>query len=330
MKGLKYIIISLILLAGFSCKKDTPVTVQPTNPPPPPPPSVTVYDYLVNYSNSIFVSDYMPKQLVVNSACPVINDVNGNAYAKPGGTNQLKICFTNPNHNVNKLYYGIKGVYGYFEAEIPQNYPDTVYMVVVISQAIEQNNFTIELNMADSIGNISAPYYIPVELVSDEPGKLQVTLSFDQANDLDLHLFEPNGYEIYFHQPVDSCTGGYLVDDANANCNADTFHNIEEILFPDSVPLGTYKVRVAYYKQCIDSVNTIFSATALYNGQVIQPLPGQQWQNPCLWEFSSGAAGYTVDCMEFNINAHSRLVHIRFKNERHHHHRITRVIDFRK
>ncbi len=326
MKSLKYIIFTLILLAGFYCKKDTPVTVVQNNPPPPPPPSVTVCNYLVNYSNSALINGYIPQQKIVNSNCPYIISASGDAYAKPGGSNQIMVYYNNSAHEAAELYYGVKGVYGYYKADVQPSDPDTVYLVLVVAQAVAQNSFTVEMCMADTFGNISKPYDVPIEMVTADPGKLQVTLSFDQPNDLDLHLIEPNTFEIGFNNPVDSSTGGYLTDDANANCVHDTVNkNIEEILFPDTVPLGQYDVRVAYYRQCIDSVNTIFSATALYNGQVITPLPGHQWQNPCLWEFYSGAAGTDVDCMRFEITATSKIVHYKFPGDKHIHHRPTRV-----
>jgi hypothetical protein len=326
IRRIKYVILVFILLAGFSCKKDTPVTVEQSNPPPPPPPSVTVCNYLDNYSNSSLINGYMPQQKIVNSNCPYIISASGNAYAKPGGSNQIMVYYNNSAHEAAELYYGVKGVYGYYKADVQPSDPDTVYLVLVVAQAVAQNNFTIEMCMADTFGNISKPYDVPIELVAADPGKLQVTLTFDQPNDLDLHLIEPNNFEIGFNHPVDSCTGGFLTDDANANCVHDTSNkNIEEILFPDTVPLGQYDVRVVYYRQCIDSVNTIFSATALYNGQVISPIPGHQWQNPCLWELYSGASGTYVDCMRFEITATSKIVHFRFPGDKHFRHRPTRV-----
>jgi hypothetical protein len=267
------------------------------------------------------MNDYMPQPKTVNSDCPTIISESGNAYAIPGGTNQIMIYYNNSAHEAAELYYGVKGVYGYFKADLPASDPDTVYLVLIISQAVTQTNFTVEMNMADAQGNISEPYYIPVDLMAADPGKLQVTLSFDQPNDLDLHLFEPTGTQIFYRHPVDTLTGGYLVADANANCIHDTA-NVEEILFPDSVPLGTYDVRVAYYMQCIPSVNTIFSVSALYNGETISPSAGQ---NPYLAEFIGNASGASVDCMQFNICGHSKLAHFRFPVNKHFRHRPTKV-----
>jgi hypothetical protein len=313
MKRIKHIFVILILFAGFSCRKDTPVPIDVQSNQSIPPPSETIYNYLYNY-NAVFVNDYMPEPKVVNSACPEITSVNGYAYVIPGDANQLGIKYTNIDHEVTELYYGVKGVYGYYKVDVPpakhkgaQTPSDSIGLVVIISQAITQSNFNIEINMADSSGNISEPFYLPVDLIAAKPGKLQISLSFDQANDLDLHLREPGGFEIFYKHPV-SPNGGYLVNDANAGCIPDSA-NIEEILYPDSVPLGTYRVSVKYYMQCIPSVNTNFSVTAFYNGQLISPSCGT---NPCNGKFYDDDAGTIADCMEFNIGCRIKLAHLRY------------------
>ena len=313
MKKIKHIFVILILFAGFSCRKDTPVPIDVQSNQSIPPPSETIYNYLYNY-NAVFVNDYMPEPKVVNSACPEITSVNGYAYVIPGDANQLGIKYTNIDHEVTEMYYGVKGVYGYYKVGVPpakhqgaQTPSDSVALLVIISQAITQTNFTIEINMADSSGNISEPFYLPVDLIAAKPGKLQISLSFDQANDLDLHLREPGGFEIYYKHPV-SPSGGYLVDDANANCIPDSA-NIEEILYPDSVPLGSYRVSVKYYMQCIPDVNTNFCVTAFYNGQLVSPSYGT---NPYKGKFFNGDAGMIANCMEFNIASGSKIAHMRY------------------
>lgn len=103
-------------------------------------------------------------------------------------------------------------------------------------------------------------------------GPLQVTLRFNQAEDLDLHLVEPlpdgGTCEIYYAAPgvnpnappppiplpfpIPNCGAkGWLDVDSNAACNIDNI-DVENIIYsPGVVPTrGTYIARVVYYQHC--------------------------------------------------------------------------------
>jgi hypothetical protein len=322
MKKIDYLLMILILFAGFSCKKDTtPVAVGPNNPPKPPP-TVTVYNYLDNYDSSNFINGNMPLQHIVNSSCPKITAINGNAYVIPGGTNQLIITFTN-NQNITELYYGVKGVYGYYKVDFPQTSSDSVFIVIILSQALVQSNFDIQISLADTNGNISAPYYLPVDMITADPGKLQVSLSCEQSNTLGLYLVEPNNFDISDGHPIDLNTKGYL--DIGTN-GARTSANIEDIIFPDSVPPGTYSVIVEYISQTVASANSFFSVTALYDGQLIAPSGNYNYTNPCFGEVLCGAsAGDNFNPFDFKIGNHSKLAHFNFPDDKHFRHHPTKV-----
>jgi hypothetical protein len=120
-------------------------------------------------------------------------------------------------------------------------------------------------------------------------GGVQVTLSFDDDEDLDLHVREPkpNGSycEIYYGQPgpVDaglppipipipiptppSCSVGWLDRDSNAACNIDGV-NIENVIYPTNVaaPAGTYSVYVDYWEACDSIPATNFAVQVRANG----------------------------------------------------------------
>lgn len=103
-------------------------------------------------------------------------------------------------------------------------------------------------------------------------GPVQVTLRFDQPEDLDLHLVEPlpdgGTCEIYYAAPgvnpnappppfplpfpIPNCGAkGWLDVDSNAACNIDNI-DVENIIYsPGVVPTrGTYIARVVYYQGC--------------------------------------------------------------------------------
>jgi hypothetical protein len=80
-------------------------------------------------------------------------------------------------------------------------------------------------------------------------GGLTVTLDWDALNDVDLHLLEPSGEEIYFRNPT-SALGGVLDRDSNRGCLIDGI-NRETISYPArNPPPGWYQVGVFLFADC--------------------------------------------------------------------------------
>lgn len=79
-------------------------------------------------------------------------------------------------------------------------------------------------------------------------GALQVSLNWDTPTDVDLHLVEPSGEEI-FYGAMTSLSGGELDLDSNAGCRLDHVNN-ENIFWRDDAPEGEYVVRVDLWDAC--------------------------------------------------------------------------------
>ena len=76
-------------------------------------------------------------------------------------------------------------------------------------------------------------------------GEVQISLAWDDYNDLDLHLFCPSGERIYFNNKRSEC-GGHLDVDMNVRPVSNT--PVENVVWAGNAPLGTYKVGVHFYK----------------------------------------------------------------------------------
>jgi len=89
-------------------------------------------------------------------------------------------------------------------------------------------------------------------------GGLQVTLSFDDPEDIDLHVEEPNGKTVWYSHRSGSDVAGSLDLDANAGCSINNpIVNIENVIYPDTgIPPGTYNVYVDYWERC-DSKSSV-------------------------------------------------------------------------
>ncbi len=113
-------------------------------------------------------------------------------------------------------------------------------------------------------------------IVSAEPplgtGDVQVTLRWDNPVDLDLHVIDPSGEEIWF-QDSNSASGGTLDVDANASCNNEA--PVENVYWPTGgAPFGTYQVYVVYYQSCGYTGSNAYIVTVLVDGQTMGPYQG--------------------------------------------------------
>lgn len=67
-------------------------------------------------------------------------------------------------------------------------------------------------------------------------GDLTFTLQWDNQNDGDLHVIQPNGVRIWFSDPVDETTGGTLDHDSNIGCVDQD--RLENVFWPEGVGTG--------------------------------------------------------------------------------------------
>jgi uncharacterized protein YfaP (DUF2135 family) len=86
------------------------------------------------------------------------------------------------------------------------------------------------------------------QLTTVGTGDVQISVTWDSEADLDLHVIEPNGTEIFFGNPRSS-TGAELDLDSNAGCSdgprAENIHWVSGL-----APRGTYTVRLHYRSNC--------------------------------------------------------------------------------
>ena len=105
-------------------------------------------------------------------------------------------------------------------------------------------------------------------------GDVQVTLRWDAPVDLDLHVTDPAGEEIWYDYRT-SNSGGNLDVDANAGCNSMMANPVENVFWPNGgAPTGKYQVSVVYYTNCDYSGPVNYTVTIKQNNQVVNVLNG--------------------------------------------------------
>lgn len=94
-----------------------------------------------------------------------------------------------------------------------------------------------------------------VQFISAGTGDIQISVSWGDTSDVDLHVIDPNGEEIYFAHDS-SASGGLLDIDSNAGCSDDGppsgFHkNNENVVWRTgrAIP-GDYMVKLDYWSPC--------------------------------------------------------------------------------
>jgi hypothetical protein len=101
-------------------------------------------------------------------------------------------------------------------------------------------------------------------------GDVQITLTWNSTNDLDLWVIDPDGEAIYFGKPT-SPSGGQLDVDANAGCNHPTRTPVENIFWPPGeAPLGKFRVETQYYQQCESPAPIAYHVRVLVDGKVTE------------------------------------------------------------
>jgi hypothetical protein len=120
---------------------------------------------------------------------------------------------------------------------------------VEVRAAVQASSLVIGVAPTDDQGNVGAYQQVTLRVVPSGVGDVKVTLSFSPNHDLDLHVFEPSGFEVSYREPR-SPSGGQLDLDSGANCIAGVA-SAENIFWPaGAAPVGEYRVVVQAFEQC--------------------------------------------------------------------------------
>jgi hypothetical protein len=156
-----------------------------------------------------------------------------------------------------KLLVGLPGAGGSVSGSTGRHYEiimatpaDSAVPVLTFAQHLPCKSFVLHIAAVDEQGRqgVSGRQVVNVSHVGT--GQVQVTLAWDATSDVDLHVIDPKGDEIYYddnHRVVPS--GGKLDLDSNQGCIIDDVNN-ENITWKDNPPEGVYTVRVDYFNSC--------------------------------------------------------------------------------
>lgn len=165
-----------------------------------------------------------------------------------------------------RIIVGITGEPGYYDITLGSA-TTAVTLVVTVSQAVAIEDFGLRVAVANASGTFGSYATTNVTPIEVGTGDVQVSLFWDTEADVDLHVVDPSGEEIYYGN-TDAASGGRLDHDSNALCTAGDAN--ENVTWPSgTAPSGQYIVRVDYWSSC-DAEVTHYVVTV--NGAGATPL----------------------------------------------------------
>jgi hypothetical protein len=220
-------------------------------------------------------------------ALPRIISLTGPSGVTNGGTANLRVTLEPA--VVNPVFVvSVDGDSGYHTVTGSDANGDGVQeiQVQVLSEA-RQGTIVLRVAPTDGKGQVGEYRELELTLVPSGVGDVKITLSFEPVHDLDLHVIEPGGREIYFAHPI-SPAGGKLDLDSGANCTP-SVANAENIYWPEgAAPTGEYRVSVQDFEPC--DRGPIPFTVRIENGGVVDT-----YQNT----FADFAQGRVIDIASF-------------------------------
>lgn len=174
------------------------------------------------------------------------------------------------NSTFSEIFIFIEGRDGYYHLTF--NSPrETVNVTLTYGEDLGESGYTLHFAVGTGSG-AGAVASQTAEVVEVGTGDVQVSVAWDVPSDVDLHVVEPSGEEIYYGNRT-SATGGQLDLDSNAGCGGQDVRN-EHITWPDGpAPSGEYVVRVNYWSAC-GQPETNWVVTVRVTGQATRTFQG--------------------------------------------------------
>ncbi len=243
--------LAAVLLAAPGCGKssnnDTPVA------------AVAIADYVglpIASAGTVTLESGSPPA-ASNSGAPSVT-VSGNTATVKGGSGFIDVTsdttLNGTTVNLTEVYVAVTGTSGYYKiANVNQT---SVRLRMQYSTTIPVS-LPLLVNGAAN-GGVSAQKSFTVTRLSAATDNLQVTLTWDQNSDLDLHLDETvdGTTEVIYWGARTSTHGGTLNLDSNGACSIDSVRN-ENIYYTSAPPNGTFTVKVDNWENCLWDDNAV-------------------------------------------------------------------------
>jgi hypothetical protein len=185
-----------------------------------------------------------------------------------GGTIQLLATAPTP---FTTVVVTVPGVSDYWELTLPAS-TTSAQLLVVFAQDIPKNVFDMRLG-GSIAGAYGAQQQNTLSVISVGTGDVQINITWDSKADVDLHVMDPTGQEIFWANRS-STSGGQLDLDSNAGCASDG-PRAENIFWASGLiaPHGDFYIRVDDWSNC-GATQTDYVVTVHAKGKPPQVFSG--------------------------------------------------------
>ena len=195
--------------------------------------------------------------------------VTGNRGYVAGGSVFLDV---EPGPGTGKLLFSLRGAsFGYYEVDLPDS-AASQRVVGRLRFDLPQGlpgRICLDVSAVDAGGAVGPPTCHVAQHVPVGFSDVQVTVSWDSDADLDLHVADPNGDEL-FRRVRHTASGGVLDLIAGETCPAGglaPLRNEHATWSGGDPPPGLYEVRVTHDDSC-DATETNYVVSVYNHGQV--------------------------------------------------------------
>lgn len=198
---------------------------------------------------------------------PDVDTIDGPGSLINGGTAELHVHLSDPSRadEISTAYVqveGAQGFAGYYEVPATLD-GDAIVVRLRLDESLfaptsardrqrfasqAQTNEEIAVKLRNRAGTIGTEAHRSFPVHEVGAGEIKVSVSWNTPTDVDLHVVEPTGFEIYYGA-TQSPSGGRLDLDSNPGCGIDGVNN-ENIVWGADAPAGEYIVRVDFYDAC--------------------------------------------------------------------------------
>ncbi|HSR90328.1 MAG TPA: hypothetical protein VLK88_03400 [Gemmatimonadales bacterium] len=201
------------------------------------------------------------------------NTASGFAAMVTGGSSQQTLTGSGA---FTRIVVAMPGARNYYELTVPSG--TTTPIILRAAENLSSMNMGVSYAVGDA--NVIGKYTEQtVRIIYVGNGDVQVSVSWSDTSDVDLHVVDPALEEVYFgHRSAAS--GGTLDLDSNAACGRDDLQfphkSNENIVWPvGHAPHGSFTVRLAYWSACNVSAPTDYVVTVATKGGGAQVFTGQ-------------------------------------------------------
>jgi hypothetical protein len=168
----------------------------------------------------------------------------------------------------------IAGRSGYYSIGLPEP-RETVDLTISVGDSLPAGGIRVEAAVGPTVAQLSKYGTGTGRIITVGTGDVQVSVFWDEQNDLDLNVTDPTGETVSFANET-ARSGGVLDLDSNAGCSLDNVNN-ENIVWPTGrAPRGEYVVRASLWSNCsVVPAGTNYTVTVRVVGQPPRTFSGR-------------------------------------------------------